>query len=304
MLKKGFLEGKSFILQFGVLLLITLVSGVIITLLSFSFGAMLMGKEFYLSLMYGGQNTISYYATLWVLLFQHIGLFVVPAILYAYGFHEKSVHFWGFDRFIPFLSFILIFLIFMFFQFPVAWLHDINKNINLPASMASLEDQFKLWEESARQTLNFLASYPGWEGWILSFLLIALLPAISEELFFRGTLQNWLLRFTRPWIAILLVALIFSAFHFDFYGFLPRLALGLLLGYIFFKTGSLWSTMFIHFLNNGFAFIFKRLYLLGYMNIDLEDPSHFDVSWWVAILFTMITAVLLYYFHQMKYSHE
>ncbi|MCX7697797.1 MAG: CPBP family intramembrane metalloprotease [Bacteroidales bacterium] len=303
MLKKGFLEGKSFIVQLLALILITLTSALIIMLLSFSFGAMIWGVDFYLGLMGIEKNDIYYYS-LFLLFFQHLGFFIIPAIIFIHGFLERPATFWGMDRFVPVLSLMIVFLILIFSQFPIAWLYELNKSITLPSSWAAIEEQFKSWEESAQETINLLSSYPGWEGWFFSFLLIAVLPALSEEIFFRGTLQTWLMRFTKSWVAIVLVAIVFSAFHFDFYGFLPRFVLGLLLGYIYYKTGSLWSTMFFHFLNNGLAFVFKRLYLLDYTNINLEDPSVFTFSWWLTFLFTLVTVILLYFFHQMKHSNE
>ncbi len=83
-------------------------------------------------------------------------------------------------------------------------------------------------------------------------LIIALLPAIFEEVCFRGGIQNILTRwFKGPWIAIIITSIIFSAVHISYYGFFVRFALGVFLGLVFYYSGSLWLNILFHFLYNG-----------------------------------------------------
>jgi uncharacterized protein len=83
---------------------------------------------------------------------------------------------------------------------------------------------------------------------------MAFLPALCEETLFRGGLQNFLTRSTRnPWLAIIVVSILFSAVHLSFYGFLPRMFLGIILGLIYYYTGSLWLSILAHFANNAFS---------------------------------------------------
>src|SRR5205085_7435623 len=101
-------------------------------------------------------------------------------------------------------------------------------------------------QEAAFIQINSLPRY------ILSLFIIALLPAIFEETFFRGGLQNFLTRwFKSPWVAILLTSIIFSIIHLSYYGFFVRFALGVILGFIFYYSGSLWLSILFHLLFNG-----------------------------------------------------
>ena len=91
---------------------------------------------------------------------------------------------------------------------------------------------------------------------LYALLAVAIVPAIVEELYFRGALQKTLTDWTgKPFISILVTALFFSAIHFSYFGFLSRMALGLLLGYIYEFTKTIWLPILLHFINNGIAIV-------------------------------------------------
>ena len=101
-------------------------------------------------------------------------------------------------------------------------------------------------QESVLININSFSKY------MLSMFIIALLPAIFEEVCFRGGLQNILTRWFRsPWVAIIVTSIIFSAFHYSYYGFLVRFALGVVLGLVFYYSGNIWLNILFHFLYNG-----------------------------------------------------
>ena len=92
------------------------------------------------------------------------------------------------------------------------------------------------------------------KDYLLGLTIMAFLPAMCEESLFRGGLQNFLTRSTnKPWLSIIIVSILFSAVHFSFYGFLPRMFLGIVLGLVYYYTGSLWLSILAHFTNNAFA---------------------------------------------------
>ena len=104
----------------------------------------------------------------------------------------------------------------------------------------------------------------------INLFIIALLPAICEEVCFRGALQRVLIHiFKSPWAGIILTAILFSAFHMQFEGFLPRMFLGILLGLLFWYTGSLWVNMLAHFFINAVQVIV----VLYYPKFVDENPS-------------------------------
>jgi hypothetical protein len=82
-----------------------------------------------------------------------------------------------------------------------------------------------------------------------------------------------------PHVAIILSAAIFSFIHFQFYGFLPRMFLGILLGYMFYITGSLWTSILMHFLNNGAAVVLYYLNNKGTISIDIDHFGATDNAW-------------------------
>ena len=129
-------------------------------------------------------------------------------------------------------------------------------------------------------------------GLLFNLLIIALIPAIGEELTFRGVLQQGLTRRMNPHIAILLSSAIFSFIHFQFYGFLPRMFLGMLLGYLFYTSGSLWTSMLMHFINNGCAVVVYYLNNKGVIDVDVD---HFGESQnvWVVIASAIVTTALI-----------
>jgi hypothetical protein len=131
---------------------------------------------------------------------------------------------------------------------------------------------------------------------VLAFVVIAILPAIGEEFVFRGMVQPQLFKATRNiHIAIWTSAILFSAFHLQFFGFVPRMLLGALFGYLYYWSENLWMPMFAHFVNNGFSVIMLYLNQKGVVDVDVESTD--VVAPWPAILvFALISGGLLFYF--------
>ena len=123
-------------------------------------------------------------------------------------------------------------------------------------------------------------------------IVIALIPAVGEELTFRGVLQQGLTRRMNPHVAILLSSAIFSFIHFQFYGFLPRLFLGMLLGYMFYTSGALWTSMLMHFLNNGFAVVVYYLNNKGIIDVDVDHLGQTQ-SVWLLVASAVVTVGLI-----------
>jgi uncharacterized protein len=118
-------------------------------------------------------------------------------------------------------------------------------------------------------------------------------PAMFEELFFRGGVQNLLQRSTnKPWLSIIVSSVIFSAIHLSFYGFLPRFALGMVLGMFFYYSGSLWLPILGHFFQN--AMVVTQLYIYQKQGKSVEDAMNETFPlWWgligIAALFFLFS---------------
>jgi uncharacterized protein len=132
---------------------------------------------------------------------------------------------------------------------------------------------------------------------VLNFITVALLPAIAEEWLFRGTLQKLLSERLSIHVAVLVSSVLFSLVHAEFSGFLPRILLGVFLGYLFYYSGSLWVSIFAHLVNNGAQVILMYLNSLGIYKINLDQPEMPDIM--ELILYTsgfVVLSIAFYHF--------
>lgn len=121
---------------------------------------------------------------------------------------------------------------------------------------------FKQLEDEYMKEATAMISLKDTAGYILSLVMIALLPAMFEEIFFRGCLQKVLIAITRnAFLGIFITSILFSAIHFSYYGFLSRLFLGLLLGYLYYYSKNIWFNIFAHFFNNAFAITMAYIWM-------------------------------------------
>jgi len=175
----------------------------------------------------------------------HLTLFSLSAVLFAYWLRrgEWKSYFYTLDLDIDLL---FKFVIVLFLAYPLIGISTLAlEQIDLPQWMDSMD------EESIDSLMKML-QMDGVGDLIINLVIIALLPAIGEELLFRGVIQRELVnKINNPHLAIFLASAIFSGFHLQIQGFLPKLIIGLVLGYSYYWTKSIWYPMVIHFVNNG-----------------------------------------------------
>lgn len=230
----------------------------------------------------------------WLMLLNHIGLFIVPALIFPRLMKYEVPPFYVLDRRPPF-KLLLFAIVTMALIFPLMNLiHYWNVHIDLPDSMQSIEDTLAAAEESAAMRFEVLQRGGGM-AFALNVLLVCILPAIGEELVFRGMVLKQLMKsFKNIHVAIWVGAFLFSAMHFQFYGFFPRMLYGALFGYFFIWTGTLWVPIVVHFLNN--LATLTGNYLMA--NETLAEDS-LDVGihgeWALLIGSTLCAGVLLYF---------
>ena len=147
-------------------------------------------------------------------------------------------------------------LVFIFSYIFASFLSVWNEGIILPEWLSEVEKVMRTMEDAALETTSLLLSGKTVGSLILNIAVIAALASISEELFFRGAMQQFIQeKFKNGHLSVWLTALIFSIVHFQFYGFFPRLFLGAVLGYLFLYTRNLWIPILLHFLNNATVII-------------------------------------------------
>jgi membrane protease YdiL (CAAX protease family) len=172
-----------------------------------------------------------------------------------------------------------------------------NSNVNFPEFLQGFENWARDLEETAGKQTKALTDFTSVWELLVGLLVIAVLAAIGEEIVFRGLIQNELYRATRNiHVAIWLAAFIFSAFHFQFFGFVPRLFLGALFGYLYYWSGNLYMPILGHFVNNGVSVVAMYFYQKGAFEFDLETPEAAPAN--VVMLSAVLTAGLLYYFYK------
>ncbi|MCV9388351.1 CPBP family intramembrane glutamic endopeptidase [Reichenbachiella ulvae] len=146
-----------------------------------------------------------------------------------------------------------------------------NMNLEFP-------EPFQSWakgsEEQAAELTKFLTSIDSLPYFIAVFVTVAILPAVGEELLFRGLVQKYFtVAFKNPHVAIWITAILFSAFHFQFFGFVPRMLLGALFGYLFYFSGNLLYAILGHLINNGLTVLMMYLYQEEIVNYDIENTE-------------------------------
>ena len=207
--------------------------------------------------------TPAYYRLIQV--FSAVGTFLVPALLFSFSSTRGWFRYLAADKVPANGRLFLYILLLSFFLIPlVGYVAYLNEQLRLPEAFASIEQWMQEQEEANNHVLEVILGASDIPTFLLNLLICAALPAICEEFFFRGALQNLFCRWTgRPHIAIWLTGLIFSAIHLQFSGFFARWLLGAYLGYLFWWSGSLWLPMFAHFLHNALSVTAQLLVVRG-----------------------------------------
>ncbi|MCR5454944.1 MAG: CPBP family intramembrane metalloprotease [Bacteroidales bacterium] len=174
----------------------------------------------------------------------------------------------------------------------VSWLEEVNLRMKLPDSMASIETWMREREDAASGILNKLTKSADPICFVINLLVLAVLPGLSEEMFFRVGLQTRLFgdktRIQGYWAAIA-TAVLFSALHMQFFGFLPRMVLGAILGIMVLYSGNVWYSIAAHFFNNMIAVTIAYMEACG---VEMQSPKWIE-TWWAALLSASATVAMI-----------
>ncbi|MDZ4716577.1 MAG: CPBP family intramembrane glutamic endopeptidase [Cytophagales bacterium] len=188
----------------------------------------------------------------------------------------------------------VVLLLTIAFAVAISPITEWNAGIQMPSWTGALGDLLTDIERQAEVLIKLFTSNLTPSTFILVFVIVAIVPALGEEFVFRGLIQTELKRaLENPHAAIWLSAAIFSAFHFQFFGFFPRLLIGALLGYLYYWSGSLWLPVLAHFFNNGVQVIALYLRQLNFISFDVESTESAPLGWVAAAV--VVTFVLLRY---------
>ena len=193
----------------------------------------------------------------WLQLLQSVATFLLPALAGAYLWSNTPMQWLHLNK-KPSWQEALAAVVVMLLAIPgINLLSAWNQQMVLPEWMSGIEQWMRMQEDAAAQLTEQFLRVDTVGGLLVNIGLMALLPAVGEELTFRGVVQGM---FTRNrHVAIWATAAIFSFVHLQFYGFLPRMLLGAMFGYMLWWTGSLWVPMLMHFVNNCAAVVVAYL---------------------------------------------
>lgn len=232
--------------------------------------------------------------------FQSIGVFIIPPLIVAWFLHDKPSVFLQYHK-LPDLRSVLLVTGIIFFCNPlINWLTEINSKLSLPEWMSSVEIWMQNSESQANQVTEAFLSTTSLTTVFGNIIMIAILPALGEELLFRGIVQQLIKKISgNAHAAIWISAAIFSALHMQFFGFVPRLVLGAMFGYMLEWSGTLWLPIIAHFINNATAVIAYYLMQKGLIGSSIDktgtssDGSSYLVLVSVIFLFLFFRALYL-----------
>jgi len=208
-----------------------------------------------------------------------VGIFILPPFVLAFLCSKKPLVYLRLNQKTAWLDAGYV-ILFMLIIIPfVNLLGEMNQQLVLPKFMAGLESTLKSMEDQANKLVEQMLQVHGYAALLFNVFLIALLPAIGEELFFRGALirvfQNWKGMIPAIWI----VAILFSTIHLQFYGFVPRLLMGAFFGYLILWSGNIRLAVIAHFINNVVAVLFYYFKFNGIKLPDIDSIGTGNTLW-------------------------
>ncbi|MBK5272713.1 MAG: CPBP family intramembrane metalloprotease [Bacteroidia bacterium] len=216
--------------------------------------------------------------------------FLLPAILVAFLLNRRPLKLIGFSGKITWKEVGIVFAIVIVALFVSGFFSYVNDKIPISESWRL---KFERMENDYNSQVEAIIGLNNFGDYILALVVIAFLPALCEETLFRGGLQNFLTRSTKkPWLSIIIVSILFSLAHFSYYGFLSRVFLGILLGFLYQYSGKIWLNILAHFFNNALAITLLYFYKMQGKPLHeaiRENPS----TYWGILLLPVLIALLI-----------
>ena len=221
---------------------------------------------------------------------QDLLVFIVPAIVAMAIFYRRPFHAMGLDRAPGWLSLVVIILFYIVSLPAMNWLVSFNEAMSLPSWMGGLESWMREAEDAAAEATQRILDINSAGMLAASVFVVGFMAGLSEEMLFRGAMLRTMQDSRLGTHAVVwIVAILFSAFHMQFYGFIPRMVLGLWLGYLFVWTRNLWVPIIAHTLNNSTVVVFSYLTNKGLVPEGFADnigiPAEGALPWLAIVSF-------------------
>lgn len=227
--------------------------------------------------------------------------FFVPVLLLSKISRIKSQIFVRADKGLSLVTFTLAVFLMIAIQPMFNATADWFSNWSLPSSLSWLEHWLKNMEKQNLELVRNFLDVNSAGGLLFNILVVAIAPAICEEFFFRGGLQQVFYARMNKHVAIWLAAAVFSAVHMEVSGFLPRMLLGASFGYLFVWTGSIWAPVIAHFVNNLCGVVTEYLIFNHMIDKNIEKVGTGDTLW-TTVLGSVVFLTSLWFIYRLNKS--
>ena len=228
-------------------------------------------------------------------LFSAVGLFLVPPLIYGVISSKKPFEKLSMNKMGSPVNYLLIIMLMVISTPFLSWIIEINASMVLPDFMSGVEQWMRTSEDQAAELTKAFLTFQGMGSLLYILVIVAIVPAIGEELLFRGVLQKIFIAWTKkPHFGIWITAILFSALHMQFFGFFPRLLLGVMFGYLFYWSKSLWLPILGHFINNGSVVFISYFFPESIKDADISmfDNNEYKVVFY--LLSFAVSAFIIY----------
>jgi membrane protease YdiL (CAAX protease family) len=234
---------------------------------------------------------------LWIIQILSTTLPIVTAsVIFSYLIVKNPKEYLKLTSNIPGLLWLVVFCVMVISTPLIEFLSNFNQRLVLPHFLDGVQRWMRETEDQAQKLTAVLLQMKTIPSMIFKLIVVGLLTAIVEEFMFRGCIQTIFAKWTKNYhAAIWVTAALFSAFHVEFFGFLPRMMLGVLFGYFVVWSGSIWTAVWGHFINNGTAVVASYMYQNKMVKINPEDQHIFN---WGSYLFSLIIVLFLLYLYR------
>lgn len=240
---------------------------------------------------------------------QDIFAFIVPAIAAMAIFYRRPLHVMCLDRAPSWMSLFVVVLFFIVSLPAMNWLVAFNESMTLPSWMSGIEDLMRKAEDEAADLTKTLLDINSIGQLLVTLFVVGLMAGLSEEILFRGAMLRTMQDSRLGTHAVVwIVAIVFSAIHLQFYGFLPRMIIGVWLGYLLVWTRSLWVPIIAHTLNNSTVVVSSYLENKGLVSEGFGDnmglPADGGIPWLAIASFIVSIAIAVWAHRYYKRKNE
>ena len=295
-LKLSFMRRMSFVSQLVMLIVILLICLIFFSLIGYGLAMLLFDLSFEELQLASNYKAIQGLKIVQV--FSSLGTYLIPVIILIYILKEKPIQYLKLNTSVNPWALVVIALMVITF-FPLNGLiAEWNRALPLPDSLVQYEAQIEA-------TIKRFLQMPTIGDLIVNLIVIALVAAVAEEVLFRGLIQKMILEKTQNHhLAIWISAIVFSGIHFQFSGFFPRLFLGVLFGYVFYWSKSLWYPIIAHFLHNGITVVMVYIYgveAMEGMGAETESMSQITMTVGATLVFS---ALVIHFYRDYRKEEE